>query len=72
MSKYELKELIIFIIFSIINLCIAYLITTALGIQNIVLYKSLTATQYTITYEILIWFALSFIDASFYHLKYEI
>lgn len=72
MSKYELKELIIFIIFSIINLCIAYMITGLLGIQNIVLYESFTATQYIITYEILIWFALSFIDASFYHLKYEI
>ncbi len=72
MSKYEIKELFASLVFSLINIAIAYLITTALGIQNVILYQSLTATQYVITYEIIIWFILSFIGATFYHYKYEV
>ena len=72
MSKYEIKELFASLVFSLINIAIAYLITTALGIQNVILYQSLTATQYVITYEIIIWFILSFIGVTFYHYKYEI
>ena len=59
MSKYEIKELFAMLVFSIINFAIAYFITTALGIQNVILYQSLTATQYIITYEIIRWFVLS-------------
>lgn len=72
MSKYEIKELFAMLVFSIINFAIAYFITTALGIQNVILYQSLTATQYIITYEIIIWFVLSLIGVTFYHYKYEI
>ena len=72
MSKYEIKELFAMLVFSIINFAIAYFITTALGIQNVILYQSLTATQYIITYEIIIWFVLSLIGATIYHYKYEI
>ena len=72
MSKYEIKELFASLVFSLINNAIAYLITTSLGIQNVILYKSITATQYVITYEIIIWFILSFIGATFYHYKYEV
>lgn len=72
MSKYELKELALFIVFTIINIAIAYLITTALGIQNIILFKTLTAMEYVITYEVIIFFVLSFIEATFYHFKYEL
>ena len=71
MSKYELKQMLGIIAFSIVNIVIAYLFTTALGIQNIVLYQSLTAMQHTITYEILIFMALSFIECLAYHYKYE-
>lgn len=71
MSKYEFKQLVVFIILSIINMCIAYLITTSLGIQNVVLYQTYTAMQHTITYEILIWFALSIISASICDNKFE-
>lgn len=72
MSKKEIKDLIIFIIFSIINISIAYMITSYFGIQNIILYQSLTAMQYTITYEVIIFFILSIVDATIYHYKYEI
>ena len=67
MTKNEVKELIGIIVFSIINITIAFAITRTLGIQNVILYQSIaTAMQYTITYEILIFFALSFIEAFVY------
>ena len=72
MSKKEIKDLLIFIIFSIINISIAYMITFYFGIQNIILYQSLTAMQYTITYEVIIFFVLSIVEATVYHYKYEI
>lgn len=72
MSKKEIKDLIIFVIFSIINSSIAYMITYYFGIQNIILYQSLTAMQYTITYEVIIFFVFSLIEATIYHFKYEI
>ena len=72
MSKKEIKDLLIFIIFSIINISIAYMITSYFGIQNIIIYQSLTAMQYTITYEVIIFFVLSLVEATIYHYKYEI
>ena len=72
MSKKEIKDLIIFIIFSIINISIAYMITSYFGIQNIILYQSFTAMQYTITYEVIIFFVLSIVEVTIYHYKYEI
>ncbi len=72
MSKYEIKELLGAIAFAIVNVVIAYLITTEFGIQNIVLYESFaTAMQYTITYEVIIFMALSLVECLVYHFKYE-
>lgn len=71
MTKYEIKQLFVMIIFAIINVVISYAITTAFGISNIVLYKTLTAMQYTITYEVLIFMALSLLESLIYHYKYE-
>ena len=70
MSKKEIKDLLIFIIFSIINISIAYMITSYFGIQNIILYQSFTAMQYTITYEVIIFFVLSIVEVTIYHYKY--
>ncbi len=72
MSKKEIEDLIMFILFNIINISIAYVITSYFGIQNIILYQSFTAMQYTITYEVIIFFALSIVEAYIYHYKYEI
>ena len=72
MSKVEIKELIIMLIFSIINICIAYFITFSLGIQNTILYRTYTSIQQDITYEILIFIFLSFIEAFIYHIKFEL
>ena len=72
MSKVEIKELIIMVIFSIINLCIAYFITFSLGIQNTILYRTYTSIQQDITYEVLIFMFLSFIEAFIYHIKFEL
>lgn len=72
MSKVEIKELIIMLIFSIINICIAYFITFSLGIQNTILYRTYTSIQQDITYEVLIYMFLSFIEAFIYHIKFEL
>lgn len=72
MSKVEIKELIIMLIFSIINICIAYFITFNLRIQNTILYRTYTSIQQDITYEVLIYMFLSFIEAFIYHIKFEL
>lgn len=72
MSKVEIKELIIMLIFSIINICIAYFITFSLGIQNTILFRTYTAVQQDITYEVLIFMFLSFIESFIYHIKFEL
>lgn len=64
MSKKEIKDLIIFVIFSIINISISCMITSCFEIQNIILYQSYTAMQYTITYEVIIFFVFSLIEAT--------
>lgn len=64
--KQNFKEIFGIIAFAIINIAIAYTCTTALGIKDVVLFQSYTAMQYTITYEIIIFFALSFIEAFVY------
>ena len=60
------KELVGVIIFTIINLVIAYLITTSLGVKDTILYQSLTATNYSITYEVIIWIVLGLIESIIY------
>lgn len=75
MTKKELKELLFILLFAIINIAVAFMITYSLGIQNIVLYQSLTAINYTFTYEVIIFIILSFIEAFIYdyrHIKSKI
>lgn len=72
MSKREFKQLVAIILFYILNVAIAYLITFSLGIENVVLLETYTATQNVITYEILIVFALSLVEGLIYHYKYEV
>lgn len=71
MTKCEFKQLVAIILFYILNVAIAYLITFSLGIENIVLLKTYSATQNVITYEILIVFALSFIECLVFEYKCE-
>lgn len=58
------KQDVLCIVLMILNICIAYMITIPLGIQNQILFQSFTATNYCITYEVIIWFVLSLIGAS--------
>ncbi|MBP5426688.1 MAG: hypothetical protein J6Y29_02150 [Clostridiales bacterium] len=62
----KFKETIGVVFFAILNIIIAYFITALLNIQDIILYQSLTATRYNITYEIIIWFLLSLTGAIIY------
>ena len=55
------KKDVLCIILLLFNICIAYAITVPLGIQNQILVQSYTATNYCITYEVIIWVVLSFI-----------
>ena len=64
--KNNTKELIGIILFAILDLIIAYGITTPLGIKNVILFESLTAMKYTITYEVLILSTLGLIESIFY------
>lgn len=65
---YNLKENVCVIFLLIINMIIAFMITNFLGISNIILYKSLTAMEWTITYEVIIWFMLLFIESGIYEI----
>ena len=69
MSKHEIKQLVIMTVIAIINVCIAYAITIP---QNIVLFKSYTAMQYTITYEVIIVFSLSLLESLVYEFRYKL
>jgi len=65
--EYDRKELFYCTTALIINLLIAYLITTLLGINDIILFQSMfSASNYIITYEILIWYFLNFIWAYYF------
>lgn len=60
---------IFFIILLLVNIGVAYLITTLLNIKNIILFESVTATNQIITYEVIIWFILTFIEAIIFEHK---
>ncbi len=55
---YKLKSMLVFFLILLVNLIIAYAITTFFGIQNTILYQSLTTISNTITYEVIILFLL--------------
>ena len=61
MSK--IKELFIVIIVTIFNIIIAFAIPYLLGISNIVIFRSYSIAFGDITVEVIIFFALSLIEA---------
>ena len=61
-----MKKNLCIIIALLFNILIAYLITCFFGIRNIVLLQSITAINYSITYEIVIWFVLILIEYVIY------
>lgn len=61
-----MKKNICTILALLLNIPIAYFITSILGIQNIVLLQSMVVLNYTITYEIIIWFVLILIEYVIY------
>lgn len=71
MYKSDIKETVGGVMFLIINAIISFVITGLLGISNIVIYHSLTALPGDITYEVIIFMALSLIGASIYELVIE-
>ena len=67
--KRKAQELLGIIAFAIINILIAYAITTPLGVKDVILYESMTAMKWTLTYEIIIWFCLGLLEACIYEYK---
>lgn len=69
MSKDKIKEVIGIIIFAIVNISIAYLITIKLGIANTVVIRTFSALYSEITWEVIIFLGLSLIEAIIYEYK---
>lgn len=69
-----MKKNILLVVSLISNFFIAYGITTLFNIKNVVLFQSMTAMNYTLTYEVIIWFILTLLEYSVYKyimLKYK-
>lgn len=66
MSK--VREIFAIIIFGIINAIIALSITGLLEVSNVVVFRTYTATFGDITWEVIIFFALSLFEATIYEL----
>ena len=64
MSK--VREIFIIIIFAITNIIISFLITNLFGISNTVVFRTYSAVSGEITWEVIIFFALSLIEAIIY------
>lgn len=61
-----MKRKILLVVALILNIFIAYGITTLLNIKNVVLFQSMTAMNYTLTYEVIIWFVLTLLEYALY------
>lgn len=69
MMKLQLKNLIFILLLMVINTIISFSITYIFGIQNIVIFKTLSFICDSITYEILIFIALSIMEGIIYEIK---
>lgn len=61
-----MKKNILLVVALILNIFIAYGITTLLNIKNVVLFQSIIAMNYTLTYEVIIWFVLTLLEYAIY------
>ncbi len=66
MSKSEKKELLVMILCSILNTMIAFIITGLCGVTNTVILKSYSSIYGDITWEVIIFMGLMFIEALLY------
>lgn len=66
MSNTKIKQLLFIILFVTINLVISFSITYSLGITNTVIYRSITSMISEVTYEMVIFILLAFIESSIY------
>lgn len=66
MSK--VREIFVIIIFAITNILISFLITNLFGISNTVVFRTYSAISGEITWEVIIFFALSLIEAIIYEI----
>lgn len=68
MSNVEIKQLLFIVLFIIINLVVSFSITNLLGIFNTVIYRSVISMISDITYEMVIFMGLVFIESGIYEM----
>lgn len=66
MTKKDVRQMIILLLFGIINIIISFAITNFLGISNVVLFTTHTAMGGDITWEVIIFLFLLLIEAIIY------
>ena len=66
MTKKDIKQVIILLLFGLINIIISFTITNMLGISNVVLFTTITAIGGDITWEVIIFIVLLLIEAIIY------
>ena len=69
MSNFEIKQSTIFILLIVINLVLSFGITYSLGIFNTVIYCSAVSMISQITYEMVIFMGLSFVESDIYKIS---
>ena len=69
MSNTEIKQFLFIILFITINLVISFSITYFFGINNTVIYRTVTSMISEVTYEMLIFMSLALIESSIYEVS---
>lgn len=62
----KVKEIFLIIIFAIINIILSFIITNLLGISNTIVFRSFSAMHGDITWEVIIFFIFSIVEAIIY------
>ena len=62
----KVKEIFLIIIFAIINIILAFIITNLLGISNTIVFRSFSTMYGDITWEVIIFFIFSIVEAIIY------
>lgn len=68
MSK--IREIFVIIIFGIINIIIAFAISSFLGISNTVIFRTFSTIHENITWEVIIFYIFSIVEAIIYEYLY--
>ncbi len=68
MSKGEIKQTIVILLFGVINTVISFSITSFFGFSNVIIFHSFSVIYGDITWEVIIFLGLSLIETLIYGL----